>query len=950
MGPVSQQLAAEVAAEVRRQGLVIWLDKDGAYTSFVDALADDSLATAADHPVVRFRKSFLEVLLALEHHGSGLDKQPLLIHLPGFNEETIRQTPLLEMYTRGVRYRKALDTLIRDAAMGRVTPPEVERFVAGHPTLQEADLWLQGAAQRDAAGLEGLLAASGGALLVQGLASKDSPLHVSVTSAEDMAIFKTYLHKLTGLDEQWMRAFLPRRRSGAGGADSVDDLLAALGAWLLCVEYVHDLRRPPRHPSLQRLKGLAKPLVNTTRELLDQLRSQHGDAYAKKAHEVEAFLAAELEQMTADDFGPVDTFRKEGDRVLSSAIAALQAGDWTTAQRLADARQGERSFWLQRERQRRWAWRLVAEAASFGRTLSEHAAPFEGAGSIEDAVEIYASSAYLVDLAHRRFEQQRLTLCESRMPEYGPLQEVATSLRHLHRTWADELAVTFTRLCVDQGFLPTRSLRQRTLYEEVVHPLTLSGDKVAFFMINAFRYELATELATELETTGNVVTLKPRLAELPTITSVGMNVLAPVAKGDKLVVAGTLGGFKTGEFTVSDPKTRALAIAARSVGKPALLMKLTEVCEATAVTLTSKLSHHQLLIVHAKDSDDGDEASIDLHTFESLLRRIRAAAHRLQSTGVKHFVFTANHGFLVQDETTATRRDNNKTATGHRHILGDGPRQNKGMAAVSLLSLGYEGIEGYLLFCEDTAVFSTATPSADIVHGGNSPQERIIPVLTVTRQHATGASIAEYLIEATPDSDVANLHRVRIRVGFAKHTTTGLGFATAQSIDVGLVAVGAPHVRVVIKDVSGAGSLHTGRVRLPIGKEWTEVVFAIEGPRDERIKIKVLHADNIDHVQPVTLDSWFSVRGCASVTPAAPVETAPIAWADAIEDEAVRRVFVHIEEHGAITEPAVTNFLGSPRAFRRFSLSFDDYVTKLPFAVSIEPSDDGKRYVKEGEK
>ena len=45
----------------------------------------------------------------------------------------------------------------------------------------------------------------------------------------------------------------------------------------------------------------------------------------------------------------------------------------------------------------------------------------------------------------------------------------------------------------------------------------------------------------------------------------------------------------------------------------------------------------------------------------------------------------------------------------------------------------------------------------------------------------------------------------------------------------------------------------------------------------------------------------------------------------------------------------VAGFLGSPRAFRRFSLDFDENVRKVPFKVRIEVGADGKRYVKEGE-
>ena len=58
----------------------------------------------------------------------------------------------------------------------------------------------------------------------------------------------------------------------------------------------------------------------------------------------------------------------------------------------------------------------------------------------------------------------------------------------------------------------------------------------------------------------------------------------------------------------------------------------------------------------------------------------------------------------------------------------------------------------------------------------------------------------------------------------------------------------------------------------------------------------------------------------------------------------------HLEKHGVVTEPEVTDLLGSPRAFRRFSLEFDLHLPKLPFRVRIETAESGKRYVKEADR
>jgi hypothetical protein len=43
-------------------------------------------------------------------------------------EDTIRETPLLEFYFAGARYRRALDTLLNEAAGANVRPEQIKAF------------------------------------------------------------------------------------------------------------------------------------------------------------------------------------------------------------------------------------------------------------------------------------------------------------------------------------------------------------------------------------------------------------------------------------------------------------------------------------------------------------------------------------------------------------------------------------------------------------------------------------------------------------------------------------------------------------------------------------------------------------------------------------------------------------------------------------------------------
>ena len=92
-GPITAALEEEVTRALRQRGMVVWLDKDGHYTTYVDALVERHTRGAFFAPVVPFRGSYLAMMLALERHGNGLDPEPLLLHMPGHTEESIATPP-----------------------------------------------------------------------------------------------------------------------------------------------------------------------------------------------------------------------------------------------------------------------------------------------------------------------------------------------------------------------------------------------------------------------------------------------------------------------------------------------------------------------------------------------------------------------------------------------------------------------------------------------------------------------------------------------------------------------------------------------------------------------------------------------------------------------------------------------------------------------------------------
>jgi hypothetical protein len=954
LGIITTFLEEEVKRELRQHGIVVWLDKDGHYTAYVDQLVERHAQGDFFAPVIPFRGSYLEMILALENYGNGLDPERLIIHMPGHTEETIRKTPMLELYRAGYRFRKALTTLIREAASGRVGPAEIENYLSREVSdLATAEAWLQEAMSQPKEGLAGELKNFKPEELLNRLLIQDKDLESKVIDEAALNTLVDYFYRHTGIDRAFVDFFLSGERL------SYQNLGNALAGWLMCVEYVHDLQRPPHLEELQPLSRLSKPLQDTCDRLIAYLRQQHEQIYIEQSDYTESRLQRELDAMTPEDLGQLDTFRWEEIRVLESAVQALLAANWEKALNWATSRTETESFWLQRDRARQLVWSLVRNGATLGQALKNAGRPLKNLHSLREVLDYYTEIGYEIDKLHRHFEQQRFKLLDTTLPHYAELREAAIQLRKHYRVWADTLAEDFAKICTSEGFLPDKDLQQRTLYDQVVHPLTQGNAKVAYFIIDAFRYEMATELLPEFAGTGTTVHLQARYCELPTITAIGMNALAPVHQSGRLVLAGSkdFNGFKTGEYTVRKPDERVRAMGEKSVNnrstgrKNARGITLSNVCNWSTTSLKKSCADADLIVVHSQEIDDAGEANIGLATFETWLQQIKSAWNHLKSIGVKEFVFTADHGFLLQDETTQEKPYGSKRDPNRRYVLSEEQRLEEGMVAVSLSALNYEGQDGYLLFRKDTAVFDTGNRGATFVHGGNSLQERVIPVLTVSQRLPTSTGVAKYIIEAEVKSEVLTYSRIALRVKPAPVALGGLTFVGADTVTLALRVRDRSDIQVTVRDAPGI-EVKNQQLLLKVEADWAEVFFDLKGDRDERVRVEVFHPDAIEDIDPIILPAYFNVSGSSvgETTPTKEAATEAVRetdWKESFEDPAIMSVFLHLQQHGSLTEEELSQMLGNPRQARRFSRDFEQYVEKVPFSVRIETTTSGKRYVKQ---
>src|SRR5690606_12541412 len=133
---------------------------------------------------------------------------------------------------------------------------------------------------------------------------------------------------------------------------------------------------------------------------------------------------------------------------------------------------------------------------------------------------------FRLDQAQRRMEAWVANLNEE--PEERPLAVV----RRAYEDAVHAMAEGFTKALAKAGWTVPGALHQTRIWGEVVND---KPKPVAYFLVDAMRFEMGVELAERLPTTSEVA-VRAAVGALPSITPIGMAALMPGASASFSVV------------------------------------------------------------------------------------------------------------------------------------------------------------------------------------------------------------------------------------------------------------------------------------------------------------------------------------------------------------------------------------------------------------------------------
>jgi hypothetical protein len=632
--------------------------------------------------LVRYEGSFFGLRVAVEPIVAQDRPEALLVYLPGVSRDR-QGSVLMELEKGGTCYEPQLKRLALNVLRKHFTDGQIDEMLRpAHVTYDDIVAFLhQGDAGQAASVLRTLFAgAASEALLTRWLAD---------TQMDPAIVDKDAVAELCKLIESRLGLAVP---NGTTVTEARDKTLR----YVLVSEFRADLGcEPPTSVSMVPTPP-TKEHGERIRDVAAGLRRDFAERYVELADRVATDLRLQDAQVDAAHLGTIDTFRFEEQRLLHHAGALIAVKHYDAALALVTGRL--RSFWVDRDvtRQAQWeACRLLAELGC----ASARVRPVLGKMETDPTKWLAAYTAdegwYQIDSLQRRLETW-----VAKMDEEPEAEQALGVVRREYEELLKRMADGFSKALQDAGWTIAGALQQTHIYPDVVQAM---GGRVAYFFVDAMRFEMGVELAQQLQGTTDL-SVRPAIAALPSITPVGMAALLPGASASFSVVEhkGKLAARIEG--AVMPGLSERLKFLKAKV-PDTVEMTLGKLLGTPPSQLGKAIGNASLVVIRSQEIDFVGEIDGDLlarQVMDTIIGNLARAVKKLAHVG--------------------------KTLDLHRRCwIGHGGTTPPGAVRVTGADLGYDTALDFV-FPTGLGVFK-AGGGLSFHHGSCSLQELVIPVV-----------------------------------------------------------------------------------------------------------------------------------------------------------------------------------------------------------------------------
>ena len=524
-------------------------------------------------------------------------------------------------------------------------------------------------------------------------------------------------------DKTWtkdLRAFAKNVLGVTLKKQKFETLSEELWNLVLYSEFVHDL--PIEIPS--QLKAVPVTQTNTKKlidDVCDQLRRRKDieELYVDQATRISTELSLPSLFANEVNLGIRNTFAFEDTSFFNAFKEKLLSGLLNDAEKLID--QSKDSIWATYDDNRKSSWLIGQKALSIKRLTEKLVNQLKDPTDINSVVYWYAAEVHKLDTLQRELDKSVAELIS--VPPL--LKEVHKYAIDAYLKFTDSLQKLFIERVVKDGLNSLSIQRNIDLFDEKVQPFVTAGKKTVYFLADAMRYELASQLKERLKRASFDTELKPSLAFSPTVTKYAMAALMPKASSNLSlkIKKDSLEPFLND--VESSTRDARIKYTVSLLGDKASWAWEKDV-------LNDKYNKTDLLFVTTTEIDQAGENTPDNANLliEQALKKILQVSSKLKDEGYEEFVLAADHGFVLVSEYKAGNKADKPVGEWSmqktRCVAGKGAVDD---CHIELTpdDLGISSEAKQFLFLRNYATYERGK---QFFHEGISLQEIIVPCLT----------------------------------------------------------------------------------------------------------------------------------------------------------------------------------------------------------------------------
>ncbi|MCR4398828.1 MAG: PglZ domain-containing protein [Firmicutes bacterium] len=732
MGKVTEYLINLVAEQVRQNRLVVWFDPEHHYADVVAGLE------LPDTTIARYGGSFFGLRREIDALLEGEGPPQLIVYVPMAEEGS--NDALVELTAAGVVMKPGQNPWQRNTRLSVVARGAL-KSVLGEATTAQLEKQVE-AGQLSLNDLDRLADDRSGKGIITILFGTVDPVQVALSflAAEPGSALLRQVEERNALGdlasflgEAFEVELIPDQGMGA--------CRARLARHVLFTAFAADVREelPPELVAVPRARGerarLACQAVAGTWRSRSDLRA----SYVQSSRRVEEELQLHDAPFSVEHLLGTEVFLA-AERMLQGLVEG-QLLSGVDSRLIGTARSRRAGFWAEQTPEVQARWELIAEIGSLlaeaARVQSEMKTTDAQAA---DVVRRYAagdSPWCLLDTHHRRMERLYQDLNFAAGEPLDTLEKLVYQARRRYVETSDDLARRFVTALRDCGFKTGGILRQVDVFGSRVAQLVEQG-RVAYVLVDAFRYEMARELATSLSQ-GFEVEIEPALAAVPTITEIGMAALMPRADLGAAIVPAEKGrlALKVAGAVLKDRPSR-VRFFCETAGVPAFEAKLEDLIPRPGKKAREAIERSSVVLVTSQEIDEICESGNVLlarRVMEDIPHLVHKACHVLADLGVENMVIAADHGYLfgeVMDSDMKIEPPGGETLDLHRRAwVGRGGSFSSAFVRARVEDFGLGDGDLEIAVPVGLGVFRVPGGSLAYFHGGLSLQEAVIPVIRV---------------------------------------------------------------------------------------------------------------------------------------------------------------------------------------------------------------------------